>query len=719
MQFYPKLGIDNSRRVRELAHQIQYDLTAAVKKRMEQYMPGVAPTWLAGTLDRDRVVSKAAKDGLTSILDTDDKVQKFWKTLQPQILEYARSALDETPQSLCDDRSMSKDEMQETYLRVVGSSASLVEHLLSQLNKSDFLKHQNKYALYFNNNPGKLWGLISSEDAFVRKLVAQLLIVCLKKQHGVVEANLELISKIFIAEALSSSQTASAFQLIQALEALTAAYPEVWTSFYKSKKSALSRLQNFVAKGSRGGPAAYWQSLQSLLTNLPDGVLPTEINASIEFLSALRDGINSRDEQRSNAEHAWAAYFHIADLLVKDLSDKTSHGKLFQEAVFPIFEHYFHPSVENPKWMLGDNSPALARAFVICASSKDIALHTSWNLEWQRLADGFIHRLRVSLAEKSNDYGIVQALIQVKGHRWFKLLNEVYRLMVDLKVDNILEQHSTRIITAAFSAITTLNGQASSAAELVDTALRLTPRLFRITENMSSLETLCKQNFNRLLISPSMDHLVSILHGYRDIHERYFSAEKPEFAEFWQSAVCSVLQLSEGKEKQKLAAIKALIASRDIIEIGALNQDLQVFLYKMCVKALHGDEKAWPVFETAVTFHVISPTQANLVVQQIISGLVSVNEYLEDALRALELLAKNNEDLLKDRTNHIMLLSKLVALDEKAQKGDDISLAENVMTVRVLVEPYLGNPEKTEASGNMVAQIVRGELGVVSPQSLL
>ncbi len=104
MQFYPKLGIDNSRRVRELAHQIQYDLTAAVKKRMEQYMPGVAPTWLAGTLDRDRVVSKAAKDGLTSILDTDDKVQKFWKTLQPQILEYARSALDETPQSLCGDR---------------------------------------------------------------------------------------------------------------------------------------------------------------------------------------------------------------------------------------------------------------------------------------------------------------------------------------------------------------------------------------------------------------------------------------------------------------------------------------------------------------------------------------------------------------------------------------------------------------------------------------
>src|ERR1700710_2222902 len=127
VQFYPKLGIDNSRRVRELAHLIQHDVTTTVVKRMEKYMPDIVSTWLAGMLDRDRAVAKAARDGLTSFLDTDEKFLKCWKVFQPQILEYARNALDETPQSLCDERSMSIDEMNETYFRVVGSGALLVQ----------------------------------------------------------------------------------------------------------------------------------------------------------------------------------------------------------------------------------------------------------------------------------------------------------------------------------------------------------------------------------------------------------------------------------------------------------------------------------------------------------------------------------------------------------------------------------------------------------------
>jgi hypothetical protein len=711
VQFYPKLAIDNSRRVRELAHQVQQHMTTADKKRMQKLMPDIVATWLAGLSDRDRAVSKAARDGLTAFLNTDDKVLICWKVFQPQILDYARSALDETPQSLCDDRSMSPDEMQETYLRVVGVSVSLVESLLTQMNKSDLLKHLEKYELYFNNSPAKLWALVSCEDAFVRRLVARLLVICLKEQRGFVEANLELISKAFIAEALSSSQASSAFQLIQTLEPLTKAYPDVWTSSYKTKKSAFAKLQKFIAKGSQGGPAAYWQSLQSLLASLPAGVLPTDINALLDFLSAIRDGINSREEPRGNAELAWTSYFHIADHLAKDLPDETSQAKLFQQSVFPIFEHYMHPSAESSKWSLGQNSPALAKAFVICASTRDATLRTSLSHEFDRLAGEFIIRLRTSLPMQSKDYETSQASIVTEGHRWFSFVNKVFTLMPEIEISKILEQNSSKIITASFAAITIRNGKAYSAAAVVDTALRLTPPLFRIAENMDSLMTFFEWDFNGLLDSPSMEYLVSMLHNFV-----YIAEQRSEFAKYWQSAVCNVLLLPEDEEERKIRTITAFIASHEVKDIAAFNEKLQAFLHSMFVKALHGDQQAWPVLETAVTFHAIASAQEILLVALILSGLDIMNAYVEFALNALELLAKKHKDVLQDHTTRVSLLTKLLALSEVK---DNTTVSSKAMALRTFVEPYAEDLEKIDIVRNRVVELVRNELETVSPQSLL
>jgi hypothetical protein len=711
LQFYPRVAIDNSRRVRELAHQLQHDMTLSTKKRMEKHLPEFAGTWLAGTFDKDRAVSKAARDSVKSFLDTDEKLLKFWKLFQPQILEYARAALHETPQTLCDERSMSPDEIQETYFRVIGSSIALVVNLLSQLDKADLLKHQDKYDLFFNDNPMKLWTLITCEDAFVRKLVAQLLVVCLKKQRGVVDANLELLSKTFISEALRSSQTASAYQLLQALESLTVEYPEVWTTTYKAKKSALSKLQSFVVKGSQGGPASFWQSLQSLLGILPNSVLPIEIDASIDFLKALRDGINSREEPRGNSSQAWSSYFHIADILVKHLPDGTSQGKLFQEAVFPVFEQYLHPSLENSKWSLGDNTLAIAKAHVICASATDTALRASLSKEWQRLVDDFILRLRTSLPEQSKDYELSQASVVAEAHRWFSLVNEVSILLPGARVTEIVEQHSSTIIQIALETIKNRNGKAYSAAATIEAALRSTPYLFRIPANMDALKSFLDEHLSSLIISPSMKYLVSILHGLC-----FFSDQKSDFAKFWQSTIYSLLRLPQKAEADQLRAIAALIASHDVAEIAEVNSELQNYLYSVCVKALHGDQQAWPVFEAAVTFHTIATTPAKKVVNQILPGLDIVNVYLEDAFNALELFGRKNKDLLQDHNIQMLLLTKLLALSEVRNNAE---VSSKAIMLRILVERSDEDSQKMDASRSTVVHLIHEHLEAASPQSLL
>ena len=710
MEHYPKLAIDNSRRVRELAHQVQYDVTTAVKKGMERHMPEVVPTWLVGILDRDRAVAKTASDGLTAILKTEDKIQKCWRVYQPEILEYARLSLGETASTLCDDRSTSADEIQETYLRVMGSSVSLVEFLLSKLNKADILKHQDKYKLYFEENSRKLWGLISCKDPVVRKLVALLLIVCLEKQHGLVELDLEEISKAFIVEGLSSSQSASAFQLIQALIPLTQEYPEVWGSFYNAKKPASSKLLAFLRKGSQGGPAAYWKSLEGLLRALPDGVLFSDVDGSTALLAALLDGINSREEHRSNAEQAWTSYLQIADFLGTRLPGETAPVKLFEDAVFPIFEQYIHPTVQTSKWSVGSSVSILTKAFQTSASNADSALRRALVVEWQRLADEIISRIRTSLPEQSKDYEISQASIAAEGQRWFTLAKDIFRLPCtrDFK---ILEEQSSRVISAALEATKCRNGKAYSAAAILDAAVRLTSqRLFQQNpDNRDDLRRCMEQNLNRLLVSPSMKYLVSILHQCHAVPE-----QKYDYAKVWQSAVSSALQLPEEDAEQKLQIIVALTASYTVQGIAVHNQELQGFLHKMCIKALHGDQQAWLIFETAMTFHTIGPAQAKLVLHNIIIGVDRINVYAENSLKALDLVAKKSPNLLDDHTLQMLLLTKLLGVSEI---NNNDSLSSKALTLRLLLAPHPGTGE-SEAAQARIVELVQNELEAASPRSL-
>ena len=142
---FPRLSIENSRRVRELAYFVQIELLRAARKRMEKHLPKLVGSWLAGIYDRDRGVARSASEGILSLLDTDAKITAFWTKYQSQILEYAKETFKETPQSLSDERTVSEDEMQEKYFRVVNSSISLVINLFVNVNQADIDKHQDEY----------------------------------------------------------------------------------------------------------------------------------------------------------------------------------------------------------------------------------------------------------------------------------------------------------------------------------------------------------------------------------------------------------------------------------------------------------------------------------------------------------------------------------------------------------------------------------------------
>ncbi len=162
---------------------------------MEKSVPRVVGPWLAGTFDRDRAVSRAATEGLSSFLTTPEKIVQFWRRCQQQILNYANDAVNETAETLSDHRSTNADDADAKYFRVLAGSLALVLNLLQTLNSADIEKCMDNYDQFFENDI--IWASAVVSDPNARRLSSQLLLVCIERRPGRIEADLSRISKVF------------------------------------------------------------------------------------------------------------------------------------------------------------------------------------------------------------------------------------------------------------------------------------------------------------------------------------------------------------------------------------------------------------------------------------------------------------------------------------------------------------------------------------------
>ncbi|KAF7867460.1 uncharacterized protein EAF02_009651 [Botrytis sinoallii] len=698
---YPRISIDNSRRVRELSHSIQYELLKSARKRMEKYIPKVVGSWLAGTYDRDRAVARSAMDGLTSFLDTDAKMNMFWKRCQNEILDYAEEALNETPNTLSDERSVPTEEANEKYFRVNSASVSLLANLLAKLGDDDMLKHQDRYEKVIFGNK-KLWTLASCEDASARKSTDKLLVLCLEKQTQLVENNLETISRAFISEALRSPQLTSALQLLETLHQLTKKFPQVWTSAYKAKRfTATGDLISFVQKGSQGSSAAYWQTLRALVAILPIDVLPQNPNSILEFLEVFRKSINQREESRANSSEAWLAYGETSNICIVSLST-SQQAEIVQKSIYPMFEHYLHPSPETSEWLIRNNTPSSTISACISSLAKNSNLQNSLAEEWQKLAQNFITRIQTSMPEQSKEYSSSQDAVMAEGHRWFSLLSDVFKLK-DLTADqNPLLQPSSNIIDSTLQVIINRNGKPYSAGAVLESALRYSPQLMEASPSvLEAVKSFMDTHLPKFLLSPSSSYLTSALDQFSLV-----PGQQDSYKSIWQTAIDALLSTPKNLQRQK--TITALISSNEISDLVRDDQALQDVLLETSRDVVEGNNEEWALFEAAVIFNGFSKSTEKLLLQSLISVLNASNPNVNLVFQALELLSKRRPEAIRDGEAHVDLITKLLALTELS----DSELGKRAMNLRSVVDNESG------VTTSSVVHILKGNLENASPQSL-
>lgn len=183
VKMYPRASIDNGRFVRSNAHALQGQLAAAAGKRFAKHMPKSVGAWLCGLYDADRSVVDATQNALRQVFNTPEKIQNIRRAYQQPILEYCRDAIDkETAQTLSDERTVSPDDAEAKFSRVISACISLLGSLLANLKPEELSKYQSDYQNLLGDK--KLWEFASYSDASVRRAIHRFLRTCLEKQPG-------------------------------------------------------------------------------------------------------------------------------------------------------------------------------------------------------------------------------------------------------------------------------------------------------------------------------------------------------------------------------------------------------------------------------------------------------------------------------------------------------------------------------------------------------
>ena len=148
---------------------------------MAKHMPKSVAAWLCGLYDSDRSVVEATQGSLRQVFNTPEKIQHIRKAYQQPILEYCRDAIDkESATTLSDERTVSQDDAEAKYSRVISACIALLGSLLANLQPEELSKYQTDYQGLLGDK--KLWGFVDHSNASIRRSLHRFLKTCIAKE---------------------------------------------------------------------------------------------------------------------------------------------------------------------------------------------------------------------------------------------------------------------------------------------------------------------------------------------------------------------------------------------------------------------------------------------------------------------------------------------------------------------------------------------------------
>lgn len=679
---------------------------------MARYMPKVAASWAAGQYDNDKSVSRAAKESFERVFSSEEKLKNVWRLYQISMLEYARDVVvKETINTLSDERTTSPDDSSAKYWRTVGASIMMVTNLIESISATDIEKSRILLDNFLNEE--KLWRFASDSDAFVRRALYRLLGTVLARYKDAL--NQSTISASVLMSGLASTQSSSAFDYAKVLALLSVELPDVWTTYYPSsgKKAAGNRLCYFLRKGSQGGPAEFWSQVAALLLNLPLSILVKSADTESEkkadgekdsptpVLSALREGLNSKDEPRANRSAAWNAYLTASDLALSSVSNEAIRRRIVTSSILPILAQYVRPSPDNSQW-----AATGAQGQEVCVRACNQAIlrdAASFEEEWNTLSNAIIEDLKTSLPEQAKDYSKSQDSLSAEAYRWYCLQAALLKANGQDITGKIFKHTVPLEISSAVSVLQTRNGKPYGAAAALETSIHKLPEIVLSDEGCKArILRFVNDTLPNLLLSPSAKYLIRILNhleGSCDIIQSYDKciqalAEAPESA-------------------SKSVALQSFISSPSLANTDSL---FTMVIASLSQAMKDDDSMSWNLVMAAMSNPVAPKSLTDEVLATMTEGL-SIEANSVTGLHGLEISIKHNSGKLTEFARSPKgsgLLSKLLLLADSPDDG----IAQRARYTSTAIEKALAAQGGADQATNPLIEIVNRSLDNAEAVSL-
>uniref|UniRef100_A0AAQ4R4P0 E3 ubiquitin-protein ligase listerin n=1 Tax=Gasterosteus aculeatus aculeatus TaxID=481459 RepID=A0AAQ4R4P0_GASAC len=345
-RIYCKISVDHDRRIREATQQAFEQLVLKVRRSLAPILKSLMGHWILSQCDTYTPAASAACQAFQAA---------FSPGKQPEAIGFCKDdilnvlqdvLLKETADTLSDPQSVTEEERESKYVRMVTSSLLGVRRLLSLLLQSDRTALEERLAHLLNS--GKFWKYSKHKTPQVRGAFFETMCALCEFTPGLVQAE---AARLCPAVLLSIDDT-DPVVLPPVWEAVL--HVDSWTHV-NAKKGFLPKLWSLLKVAGKGMAKALHPNLMPLLSKLPQQVTDPTLDFYTTFFSSVIQGLSSERAVTSPSESAVIVTSVVECLrycILHSTEDEEEQKKirtmLLSQQLLPLLEKALgDPSLQN------------------------------------------------------------------------------------------------------------------------------------------------------------------------------------------------------------------------------------------------------------------------------------------------------------------------------------------------------------------------------------
>lgn len=340
-RIYCKMSMDYDRRIRE-ATQIAFEqLVLKVRRNMAPFLKSLMGHWILSQCDTYTPAASAACRAFQAA---------FSPAKQPEAISFCKDEifnvlqdilLKETANTLSDPQSVTEEEREAKYVRMLTSSLLGVKRLLSLLPEDDRTAQTTKLADLLCS--GKFWKYSKHKTPQVRGALFELVCALCEFTPALAQAEAARLCPAVLLN-IDDADPLVLGPVWEAVLHVVTTIPDCWTHV-NAKKGFLPKLWALLKDGGKGMAKAFHPNLMPLLSKLPDHITEPKIDFLTTFFSSIIIGLSSERATSSPSESAVIVTsaveclrYCIVQNAQEDEKQKQIRNMLLSQQLLPLIE---------------------------------------------------------------------------------------------------------------------------------------------------------------------------------------------------------------------------------------------------------------------------------------------------------------------------------------------------------------------------------------------